>query len=71
MATEQSLRLIRLPEVISRVGLSKPSLYRLMKKNKFPKSIPLSDRTVAWENSEVSLWINERIAEARNGGCNG
>ncbi len=60
MKTEQALRLIRLPEVIERVGLSKPSLYRLMKENRFPAAKKLGKRAVAWLSTDIDKFIESR-----------
>jgi len=58
----ESKRLIRRKEVQSKTGLGASSIYALMKKDKFPKAITLSERRVAWLESDVDQWISERIA---------
>nr|WP_163500835.1 AlpA family transcriptional regulator [Halomonas socia] len=57
--------LLRLPEVRKRVGLSTPTIYRLMKKGDFPGSVKLTPngRAVAWLESEVDSWVESRQAE--------
>ena len=57
--------LLRRPQVQGRTGLSCATIYKLMAEDKFPKSIPLFGRTVAWSSADIDQWINERIAEAR------
>jgi prophage regulatory protein len=59
--------LLRLPEVMRRSGNRKTKLYELIKNGKFPPPIPLTQRSVAWVESEVQAWIDARIAAARNG----
>ena len=59
MKTEQ-VRLIRLPEVIERVGLSKQTIYRLIKKNKFPAAKKLNERAIAWVSIDIDKWIENR-----------
>lgn len=54
---QQGLNLIRLQEVTTRVGLSKPSIYRLMKLGMFPRSRKIGSRAVAWIDSEINDWI--------------
>ena len=54
--------LIRLPEVVRLTGLSKPSIYRLVKAKQFPKQVKLSVRAVAWSSSDVATWIDSRVA---------
>jgi prophage regulatory protein len=53
-------KLLRLPTVMARTGLSRTRLYRLMSMNKFPQRIPLTDRTVGWDAEEVEQWIQSR-----------
>ena len=57
------IRLIRLKEVLNRTGLSKSTLYQLMKDGAFPRSISIGNRAVSWNILEVEKWINSRIAE--------
>ena len=66
-------RLIRLPEVLSRTGYGRTSIYRKMEDGSFPKSIKLGgptidpnvfdSRAVAWIEDEVEQWIESRIEE--------
>jgi len=58
----ENRRLIRRKEVQFKTGLGASSIYALMKKGKFPKAITLSERRVAWLESDVDQWIAERIA---------
>ena len=57
--------LIRLSEVQRRTGYSKAWIYRLMSHGKFPKSVKIGIRAIAFVESEIDEWINERIAESR------
>ncbi|ASY77957.1 MULTISPECIES: helix-turn-helix transcriptional regulator [Pectobacterium] len=60
-----SNNLIRLPEVQRRTGYSKAWLYRLMKEQRFPAAIKIGSRSIAFVESEVDEWIDQRIAESR------
>lgn len=65
MNTEtQKPRLIRRAEVITRVGLCKASLYNRMNAGEFPRPIPIGGGRVAWLESDIDLWIAERLADA-------
>ncbi|CAK9884224.1 MAG: hypothetical protein XXXJIFNMEKO3_00606 [Candidatus Erwinia impunctatus] len=55
--------LIRLSEAQRRTGYSKAWIYRLIKQQRFPKSVKIGSRAVAFVESEIDTWINERIAE--------
>ena len=61
------LRILRMPEVEARTGLTARSIRRLVAKGEFPQPIRLSPRTVGWLESEVDAWILERAARSRDG----
>ncbi|CDH01623.1 helix-turn-helix transcriptional regulator [Xenorhabdus bovienii] len=56
---------IRLPEVQRRTGYSKAWIYRLIKEDKFPKQVKIGPRSVAFVESEIDGWVDQRIAESR------
>jgi len=56
---------LRLPKVKTVTGLSKSSLYELIRANSFPAPVHLGARTVAWVASEVKQWAAERILTSR------
>jgi prophage regulatory protein len=56
---------LRLPKVKAVTGLSKSSLYELIRANSFPAPVHLGARTVAWVASEVKQWAAERILSSR------
>ena len=66
-------RFIRLPEVLSRTGYGRTSIYRKMEDGSFPRCVklgsPLEDpnvfdcRAIAWIEDEVEQWIDSRIEE--------
>ena len=60
------MRLIRMKEVMHLTGLSRPSVYRLMKDGTFPNSIDVGERSVAWVDDEVHEWVDQKIHNARN-----
>ena len=53
-------RLLRLREVLARVGLSRSSLYRLEGLGRFPARVKLSQSASAWRENEVAAWIASR-----------
>ena len=57
--------LIRFSEVQKRTGYSKALLYRLMSEQRFPAAIKIGSRSIAFIESEIDEWINQRIAESR------
>lgn len=61
----ENLRLIRRKEVQTKTGLGASSIYAMMQQGTFPKAVNISERRVAWIESEVDTWIAERIANHR------
>jgi prophage regulatory protein len=57
--------LIRLPEVQRRTGYSKAWIYRLISQKRFPPAVKIGTRSIAFVESEVNDWINQRISESR------
>jgi prophage regulatory protein len=57
--------ILRLPEVKTRTGLSRSSIYLRMAHNEFPKPISLGGRAVGWVEHDVDEWIVERIELSR------
>jgi prophage regulatory protein len=58
-------RLLRLPDVLDKVGLRRTHFYDLVKRGAFPPPVKLSERAVAWPEDRVDQWIAERIARAQ------
>jgi prophage regulatory protein len=56
-------KLVRIKTVVELTGLSKSYIYDLANKGVFPKSIQLvpGGTSVAWIESEVLNWIDQRI----------
>ena len=66
MTTLSSERLVRRPEVESRTGLKRSTMYSYIKQGSFPRPIPLgTPHSVAWLSSEIDAWIEARIRDAR------
>lgn len=61
-----SKRLIRLQEVLNRTGLCKAWIYRLISRNEFPSPIKLGERAIAFLESDIDQWIDEKITLSRN-----
>ena len=65
--TTQTPALIRRPEVLRRCGISNTTLHRLIHADDFPAPIQLGPRAVAWVESEINEWIEQRIEASRAG----
>lgn len=57
-------RLIRLPEVKARVGLSRSTIYSRIKTNDFPTPVRLGEKSVAWLESSIDDFINSLLPDA-------
>lgn len=60
------VRLLRLPEVLARTGLSRSTIYVRLDQGRFPRPVSLGARAVGWIESEVDEWIRDRIAASRS-----
>ena len=58
-------QLIRRKEVEELTGLSRTAIYDRMIEGRFPKSVPLSPKTIRWVRGEIIKWIEEQISIAR------
>ncbi|MBD8198656.1 helix-turn-helix transcriptional regulator [Pantoea agglomerans] len=58
-------RLVDMIFITSFTGLSDKWFYKLISDGKFPKPIKLG-RSSRWRESEVRVWLNERIEESRS-----
>ena len=66
MFQEIALRILRFPEVSQATGLSRSTIYRLVRSGTFPQSVALTARTIGWRIDEVEAWIAARAATSKN-----
>lgn len=62
----EGLSFLRLPEVKAITGLSKTSIYELIRNKDFPAPVRLGPRAVAWVKSEVRQWAVDRVNASRS-----
>ena len=65
---ENKYNILRLPQVRSKTGLCRSSIYQRIASGAFPKQIDLGGRAVGWVESEITEWIDKRIQERDEGG---
>ena len=58
-AAPPATRLVRLPEVIARVGLKRSAIYQRMSEGRFPKSRSLGPKCAVWVEAEIDAWIRK------------
>lgn len=54
-------RFLRIVEVTAKVSLSKPTIYRMVKDGRFPKSHKIGSRASAWLESEIDSWMMSKV----------
>ncbi len=59
-------KILRLPAVIDKTGLSRATIYLKISKKTFPSPISLGERSVGWLESEVETWIQHQIECSRS-----
>ena len=70
-----NIRILRLPEVIKKTGVSRSGIYGKLSHNPskptlhdptFPKPVQLGPRSMGFIESEVDGWLEQRIANREN-----
>ena len=57
--------ILRLPEVKTRVGLSRSAIYLAVSREEFPRPVQLGARAVGWLEPANEEWIRERVKHSR------
>jgi len=65
------ISIIRKPRVREKTGYSNSTIHRLEKAGLFPRRIKLGPRACGYLESEIDLWIRQRVQESRKGGNHG
>ncbi|MDE3261204.1 MAG: AlpA family transcriptional regulator [Acidobacteriota bacterium] len=60
------MRMLRLQTVLDCTGLSRSTLYELIREGSFPKPVRLGAQAAGWYEAEVDGWIHGRVAESRS-----
>ena len=60
MTTLADTCILRRSEVLARVGLSQATLYRLISRGEFPRSVRIGVRATGWRSDEVEEWLVSR-----------
>jgi prophage regulatory protein len=58
---DQPDRILRLPTVLARTGLSRATLYRKVRAGTFPRQLKIAARCAGWRESAVNDWMNNPI----------
>lgn len=61
-----SRRILRLPEVTVRVGVSRSTIYSWMSQGLFPQRIALGPRISGWAEDQIEKWLEQRESCSQN-----
>jgi len=53
-------KMLRLPEVLERVGLSRSMVYRMISQDEFPPAIKICQAS-RWSEQAIEEWLQEKI----------
>jgi prophage regulatory protein len=65
--TRVALRFLAVKEVVRRTSLSRATVYRLVQSGGFPKPVTLTGARTAWVETEVTAWMEARLAGRDSG----
>jgi len=60
-----SNKILRLPAVKAKTGLSRSTIYARVAQGTFPAALILGPNTVGWLEADVEAWIEKQIAASR------
>ncbi len=60
-----SNKILRLPAVKAKTGLSRSTIYARVAQGTFPAALILGPNTVGWLEADVEAWIEKQIATSR------
>jgi prophage regulatory protein len=63
-----NVRMLRLPDVVEKIGVHAATLYRWEQKGLFPRRIQIGPHTVAWRADEIEAWLLARPIGVRRAG---
>ena len=53
-------RMLRMPDVCLRIGLSRQTVYRMIRRGQFPPGVKLTSWAVGWRATDVEAWLQSR-----------
>ena len=65
MSDIKAKRVLRLDAVKKISGLSRSTIYSLMKKGKFPQNFRIAERAVGWAAEDIDQWYLEKFKRPR------
>ncbi len=62
---DQSIKILRLPQVCDLTGLGRSMIYQMEADKRFPERVKIGTRAVGWLEREVHAWLTKRIEISR------
>ena len=56
--------LLRISDVCQSVGLSKATIYKQISEGRFPRTVHISTRAVAWHRDDIQSWVENLTKNA-------
>jgi len=54
-------KLLRIGQVVDKIGLSRTTIWRLRRKSDFPEPAVIHGSCIAWSETELDDWIRRRL----------
>ena len=54
------MKILRLPALLARVGLSPATIYRMISNGELPRSVRIGVRATGWRSDEIDDWLASR-----------
>lgn len=64
-------KIIRMPDVEKKVGMSKSVIYNMIRRGEFPRQVRLGEHSVGWIETDVDEWVRVRGETVRDRGNEG
>lgn len=61
----EPIRILRLPAVVTKTGLSKSTIYGRLRCRDFPEPVSLGRRATGFLEHEVEAWLQNLVAQSR------
>ena len=58
-------KILRLPAVKAKTGLSRSTIYARISQGTFPTALNLGPNTVGWLEADIDTWIDKQIVSSR------
>ena len=57
----ETTRLLRLKQVVSKVGLSRSQIYKLIQRGDFPEPVKIGPKVSVWIEEKLEVWMEAQL----------